>query len=264
MKRIACVIVCLTLVATFTGCPSADLLGPLNGGQFPNPQNLGSVVIEGNLYSNDGYNTGPFKTQTEIGDLFKSKIDHINVSFGEDVSVPPEDTNSYADLFVITVDANGNYYAELSIIPAHYSVWVEAFHINRTPLFYDEVLVEVVTGMVTDLDILLKLRETFLFEFAIDDLPGEYNSAGDALIVTDSGANYYVGYQTVGDILHFSSWLPLNFDGFTATMEIVDQTGVSYITALDFDIFNAIDGEFTIAYGGGVVNVNIGFEYETT
>jgi hypothetical protein len=260
-KKTTCyTVIALISVLTLAGCLPTDLNGPSVGGQPSNP-NIGTVVIEGNLYDNSQLKLTP--TYQEIGDLFKSKIDHINVWFGEDPNAPGGDTNSYPNPFVITVDVGGDYYAELSIVPAYYSIYVEAYHTNGTVLFWDEVDIQVLAGDTTNLDILLSMRDTFEFKFIINSLPGNYGASGSAIITTGDSSQYFVGYEKVGDILHFSSWLPLDFDGYTSTIEIIDSDSVPYITALNFDIFDAIDGEFVISYGGGVVSVDIGFEYET-
>ncbi|MDO8669348.1 MAG: hypothetical protein Q7K65_03580 [Candidatus Buchananbacteria bacterium] len=254
-KRMTYLILAIFVALITVGCPPADISSPPEG-EPPNPQTLGQVVISGNIFD-----SSKLLTQTQIGDLLKTKIDYIKIWFGEDTSVPPSQTNSYPDPFVVEIDSAGNYYSQLSIIPAHYSIYTEAYDSGDKRLFVDQLLLVVLSGQTTDLNILFGLVDLYLFEFQISDFPGNWGNTGDAVIVTGDGSNYFISYVKSGVALNFSAWLPINFDGFTSYMDLTDLDGVTYSTDLNFDIFDAVDGLFPIPFAGGVVDINIGFEY---
>lgn len=241
----------------FVGCPPTDTGNGPSGGEPPIPSSTGKVVVSGNIYEAAKLN----HTQTEIGDLLRDHISEISISFGEDPNVLPEETNSYTEPFIINIEADGSYYSELSIVPASYSVWIEAYDSLNKRLFFDSLTVLVAAGQTTDLNIMFELVQAYFFEFQIDGMPGDWLASGDTVITTDSGDLYFVNYTKIGTSLGFSGWLPIGFDGHTAYIEMTDLSGTPYLTYLNFDIFDAISGLVLIPYTGGIVNVNIGFNY---
>ena len=210
----------------------------------------------------DNSQTKAFRTWTEIGDTLKSKIDHIKIYFSEDPNYP-SNTFAYEDPFTITVDAQGNYYGEFSIIPAHYIVWAYAYQENGNVLFDDSVYLNVWPGQTTPLNIMFAFLDSYLYKFRINGLPGDYPPTGSVVITNSLNSQYVADYlKDANGNLIFSSWLPLDFDGETANMEIVDLNGISYSTDLNFDITHAVEGLIIVSYTGGIVTVDIGFEYE--
>ncbi|PIS06037.1 MAG: hypothetical protein COT80_04710 [Candidatus Buchananbacteria bacterium CG10_big_fil_rev_8_21_14_0_10_33_19] len=257
--RTSYLILAIIMASINMGCPPTDQYSGPSADEPPIPSTTGKVVVSGNIY--DYQSAKLSHTQTQIGDMFRDNIDYISIWFGEDSSVPPAQTNAYADPFVIDVDAAGNYFGELSIVPANYSVWIEAYDVHDKRLFFDSVIVVVTAGSTTNLNIMFELVDSYFFEFQIDNMPGDWSASGDATIVTDTGDQYFMAYTKVGTALHFAGWLPIGFDGHHATIQLVDLIGTPYSTYLNFDIFDAIAGLVLIPYSGGIVNVNIGFNY---
>ena len=262
--RIICTVVVAIMALTIAGCPPTDptIGGPSDDDGLPPIFNLfGRVVASGNLYDSSSQ-TKALHTWVEIGDTLKSKIDHIKIYFSEDPNYP-SDTYAYEDPFTIMVDTDGNYYGEFSIIPAHYTIWAYAYQENGMVLFEDSVYLNVLHGQTTTLNILFAFLDSYLYTFRIDGLPGDYPNTGDVIITDNLNRQYIATYQknAVGNLI-FSAYLPLDFDGETASMEMIDSGGTSYLTDLNFDITHAVEGLIVVSYTGGSITIDIGFEYE--
>jgi hypothetical protein len=264
MKKTVCVLCGCVIVAalTLTGCPLTDpISGPSQDGPNSGSSSLkGRIIISGDLSTEE-----KLLTDTEMGDALKNKIEVFYISLSGV-------THVYEDPFEILVNEDRTFEGELSVEPDSYNIWVEARDDSSHPdvndgggrtLFYDSIeSFQVVSGETVTLDILMKFRSVYYFEFQLSNLPGEYPESGETVIVTDIEESYFTSYVNVEGVLHFGSWLPLNFDGSTSTMEVTNILGDTYVITPSFNLLDAMSGPIPLEYLGGAININIGFEYE--
>ena len=262
-KAMSVVVLAVVIVSALAGCPDFVVPPSDNDGGEPQ-QEMGKLIVNIQLYD-------PVAkvSISDYGDLLKRQIVSLNLFFDLQGDEKPLRQSFFAPV------ENGWCRTEIMIRPGIYDVWVEAIDVIGRILFFNKLDgFEVVRGE-NRLAVALIMNQNYLYRFTIPDLPGEYDEFGGAIITTNDGATYYIWfYPQIPDggdtstLMVFDAWLPLDFDGLAsqAVLVIQDRNGESYVTELNFDIFDAVGGIMYLPYvypeWMGDVIVDISFEYE--
>ena len=243
MQKILVILATLMLVVGLTGCPATTPISEPVEEELLIPAGMGNVIIEGDFNESKA-----LMDWNDIVEFHKPRIRQLAfVFFPADSGIGKGGGGMEIGSYYHSIDViNGSYSGSILVPAGEYNLYVTAYdELGMETFVYNYSLV-VVAGRSGRLGVLLGLSEHYLFQFVVDDLPGDYSEYGYANLVVN-GEGYYCQYSRVYPysgsneyVVLFRASLPIDFDGRVdeSALIVTDLDGKDYATELQFNIFD--------------------------